>query len=384
MRILMLLSNPFTNDARVYNEAMSLIKAGHDVTVIAFDRNKRQPIIETWDGIQIYRIRSVFPQRYYLGTPVWNGYNPLSWQWQAYNKAMQLHKKHHFHVIHCHDFDTLVVGVRIKKKLRIPLVYDAHEMYSYMMERIFPHRIANIFIWLEKRLIADVDRIITVSETIERYLQGITNKPISVIMNCKMLQSLEYEPSNNADVFHIIYVGLLNEIRAISLLIDVVEKLDGIRCTIGGIGQPDYVKHLKERCNMIPNIDFIGIVPLDQVISLTKRADIIFCLFNPEDSNSAIGTPNKLFEAMICGRPIICTKGTYSGDFTEKEDVGLTIEYTEEALKQAIIKLRDDQVLKEKLGRNALKAAISKYNWQKQEKKLLEIYEHIDAPVQPG
>ena len=80
---------------------------------------------------------------------------------------------------------------------------------------------------------------------------------------------------------------------------------------------------------------------------------------------------------MVCGRPIICTKGTYSGEVTEREEVGLTVEYNKEALKQAIIRLRDDPELKERLGRNALRAAITEYNWQRQEEKLIELYKGV-------
>ena len=77
---------------------------------------------------------------------------------------------------------------------------------------------------------------------------------------------------------------------------------------------------------------------------------------------------------MVCGRPIICTKGTYSGELTEREETGLSVDYSKEALQEAIIRLRDDAALRERLGRNALRAAITKYNWPKQEEKLLEIY----------
>ena len=40
MNILMTLANPFTHDPRVYNEAKSLVKAGHKVTVLAWDKKK--------------------------------------------------------------------------------------------------------------------------------------------------------------------------------------------------------------------------------------------------------------------------------------------------------------------------------------------------------
>ena len=381
LNVLMLVCNPFTNDPRVYNEARSLTQAGHKVTVIAFDKDKLNPQSETRDGISIFRISPKVPQRYYLGTPPWNGFSPLSWQRQAYSQALLLHKEHHFSIIHCHDFDTLLTGVRLKRQLSRPLIYDAHEIYGYMMARHFPRRIANIFLWLEKNMIPNVDRIITVSEIVEKYFNRITNKSIAVIMNCKPLQNLEYERPDNRGIFCILYIGVLNEARSLSLLIDVVEKLDGVRCIIGGIGQPDYVRRLKERCDKVPNIDFIGEVPLAQVIPITKKADIIFCMFDPTDPNSAIGLPNKQFEAMVCGRPIICTKGTYSGSFTEKEDVGLAVEYSRKALREAIVQLRDDSKLRETLGKNALKVATTKYNWQNQETKLLELYENIDVVV---
>jgi len=118
-------------------------------------------------------------------------------------------------------------------------------------------------------------------------------------------------------------------------------------------------------------------VPLDEVIPMTMKADAVFCMFDPGDPMHLIGSPNKLFEAMACGRPIICTRGTHSGDLTEQEDVGLAVEYTEQALREAIISLRDDPALRERLGRNGLKAAITKYDWEREEAKLLALYREL-------
>ena len=114
---------------------------------------------------------------------------------------------------------------------------------------------------------------------------------------------------------------------------------------------------------------------------MTKKADAVFLMVSPEDLNNRMGLENKQFEAMVCGRPIICAKGTYSGEFTEKEEVGLTVERTTAAIREAVIKLRDDPELRERLGRNALNAAITKYNWQKQEETLLGIYKKIESSM---
>ena len=378
MNILMFVSNPFTNDPRVYAEAKSLVKASHEVTVIAWDKEKQNPPRQNWDGIEVVRSSTRLTLKYGFASWLWNGCNLLLWQRQAYRLALILHKERRFGVIHCHDLDTLAIGIRLKGKLRLPLIYDAHEIYGYMMARIFPLRVASIFLWLEKCLVRKVDRIINVHEAQNRYFSMITDRPISIIMNCKPLQSTEYQPLNNEN-FTLLYIGVLHRVRAIPMLVQAGKELPGVRCLIGGIGLPTYVQALKEACSKTSNVTFLGRIPFNEVIPMTMEADCVFFMVNPEDLNDRIALANKQFEAMVCGRPIICTKGTYSGEVTEQEEVGLAVEYSEQALKEAIISLRDNPDLRERLSRNALKAAITKYNWQKEEEKLLELYESLQG-----
>ena len=374
----MFVSNAFVSDPRVYSEGTSLLKAGHEVTVIAWDREKQSPLRQNWDGIEVVRLRTrLLPKRYRFGLALWVGLNLILWQRQAYRQALALNKETPLDVIHCHDLDTLAIGIRLKRKLGLSLIYDAHEIYGYMMTRTFPRRIANVFLWLEKRWIRRVDKIINVCEPQRRYFGSITDKPISVIMNCKPLQSLEYQPPDNQGDFTLLYIGSLHQGRAVPMLVQAVKELPGVRCLIGGVGQPGYVQAVKEECSKTSNVTFLGKVPFEEVIPMTMKADCVFLMVNPEDLNNRLGLGNKQFEAMVCGRPIICTKGTYSGEMTEQEEVGLAVEYTEQALKEAIIKLRDNPGLRERLGRNALKAAVTKYNWQKQEEKLIKLYKSL-------
>jgi len=380
MKILMFVTNPFTSDPRVYNEARALVKADFRVTVIAWDRDKQNPPSQTWDGIEIIRLRTrLLPQKHNFSSPLWVAPNMLLWQQQAFHQALKLHKEEPFDAIHCHDMDTLNIGVRLKKKLGLPLIYDAHEIYGYMMHRHFPHPIANLFLWWEKRLLPKVDRIINVGEAQKQYFTSITNKPIPLIRNCKPLQSLEYQPPDNHGDFTLLYIGGLAYQRGVMMLVHAAKDMAGVRCLIGGIGQQSYVAELEKECSKTSNVTFLGKVPFEEVIPMTKKVDCIFCMFDPTDLNNITGAPNKLFEAMVCGRPIICTKGTYSGEVTEQEKVGLSVEYTEAALKDAIIKLRDNPELREALGRNALNAAIRTYNWKRQETKLLELYQDVLA-----
>lgn len=383
MNVVMLLSNAFTHDSRVYAEAQSLLKAGYDVTVVALDREREHPAKDVLDGISIERVR---PLSTLKGnrlvrpfTLIWNGLNLLLSQWQMYRHALKLHKRENFSMIHCHDLDTLLAGVALKRRTRLPLIYDAHEIYGYMLARRLPYWIASRFLWLEKRLIRYVNHVISTDEMQKRYLDAITDKPITLVMNCKPLQLNHYRPPDN-EVFTVLYIGVLHKGRSIPLLIDAVEEIDGVRFIVGGVGSPEDVQAIADRCAAARNAQFIGKVPMHDVIPLTFKADVVALILNPNDLNNRDSLANKQFEAMVCGRPIICTKGTYSGELTEQEKVGLTVEHNKEALKKAIAVLRDDPGLREQLGRNALHAALTKYNWEKEEQALLEIYKIHTAP----
>jgi glycosyltransferase involved in cell wall biosynthesis len=379
MRILMLVASPIVTDPRVYNEAQALIKDGHHVTVIAWDREKQNPARQVWDGIDVRRLRIPLSPKYGLSVPPWHVFHLMAWQWQAYRRAVALNKETAFDAIHCHFLDTLPVGIMLKRKLGVPLIYDARDMYGYMMQASFPRWIADAVGRVEKLLISKSDIIIAVSEVMERCLKKITDRPVKIIMNCKPLQSEEYLVPGDRDKFTLLYIGTLHKARALEELIHAVGELSNVHCIIGGIGQADYVESIRLKCLKIPNISFVGKVAVDKVLPMTMEADVIFCMFDSVNPNNKIGMPNKLFEAMVCGRPIICTRGIYSGDFALQETIGLAVEYSEEALAQAIMELRDDPDLRERLGRNALNAAITKYNWQIEEKKLVGLYREIQG-----
>jgi len=377
MNVVMFLANPFTNDARVYNEARALVGAGHRVTMIAWDRERENTPREVLGGIDVVRLRSGLRLRYGFGSWLWNISSLLLWQWQAYRHALAMSKRMSLDVLHCHDLDTLAIGAWLKRKLGIPLVYDAHEIYGHMMARSAPRWIVGMLYRLEKHLVRRADRLINVAESQRGYFESISDRPITMIMNCKPLQSTEYRPPESGGEMTVLYIGGLWPSRMILGLVAAARDLAGVRCLIGGYGRPGDVQAIEEECGRTANVEFLGRVPLDEVIPMTMRTDIVFCMFDPTDPNNVTGSPNKLFESMVCGRPIICTRGTHSGDVTEQEGVGFAVEYSVEALREAIVKLRDDPGLRERLGRNALKAAINKYNWENEERKLVELYEGL-------
>jgi len=374
MNILMMLANSFTHDPRVYNEARSLIKAGHNVTVLGWDRKKANPPKDVKDGITVVRSYNTK----FMNLLPYDIFKLHLWWNKGYKDASELYKKNSFDIIHCHDFNTLPIGVKLKKKYGLPLIYDAHEIWGYMVEKDLPKWWADYYLKKEKRIIRYVDRVITVNEPLRKYYSKITHKPITIIMNCKQLQDTKYEPPNN-DKFTLLYLGGLDKSRFLLELVNVVKELPDVHCIIGGIGKPEYVKILKYKCSQVQNVNFIGKVPMEKVLPITKKADVVVCMLDPINKNSRVGLPNKVFEAAVCGRPLIITEGLYYEKIVvEKERYGLAIQHTKEGLRDAIIKLRDNPILCEELGRNALKVAIEEFNWIRQEEKLMKVYKDLE------
>ncbi len=376
MKILMLLTKLFRNDPRVYNEAKALVDAGHDVLVLDWarhDTDKKLPQQETIDGIMaVYihntRLINMLPGDVFR--------NPVWWR-TAYRKALELHKsgEFRFDAVHCHDLDTLQAGVWLKKKLGVKLVYDAHEIFGYMIEKDYPAAVSRAAFWMEKRLLSAVDCLITVNAACSDYFTELIGMGAILVDNCKTPEK-EYLPPTR-DQFTVIYIGVLSSARFFPQALDVVGHLDGVRMVIGAKREALY-DEVEEIAKRYPNIEFLGPVPGKEVLPITRECHCILCMFDPSDRLNRIGSPNKLFEAMATGRPIIVTKGTHAGDVAESEQCGLAIEYSAAGLAGALEMLRNDPALCERLGRNGLSAAKREYNWQAQANNLVKLYGELE------
>jgi len=374
MKILMILSKLFMTDLRVYNEAKALIDAGHHVTVLVWDRRKEYENEDKVNNIKIIRVHNTAFMKI-LPNDILR--NPLWWR-KAYKKAIKLYTEDfRFDVIHCHDLDTLKIGVKIKKKTGCKLIYDSHEIFGYMIEDDVPKFIVSYVFSLEKKLMQHVNHIITVNEPLLKYFKKITSKSITIVMNCKDITSKKYIPPKN-DIFTIIYIGTLSKRRLFPDLVHALGKIPNIKFNIAGKKEKiGFYQLIEQTSKSYKNVEFLGEIPFNEVIPRTFKSNIIVSVANPDSRKSKIETPNKLLEAMACGKPIICNKGTNAAELTERLNCGLVVDFNLDAISDAVVKLRDDPALCEKLGKNGLKAALKEYNWNAQKEKLLDVYNNL-------
>lgn len=367
-KVLMLLTNPFLPDPRVYKEAKSLIKAGYEVTIFAWDRECSFPETEILDGIRIMRF--AIPSSYGSLSMVFG----LRRFWRA---ALRAAKNEDFDVVHCHDLDTLPLGLKIAKRMNKKVVYDAHENYASMIEFDVPRPIYLLIRHYEKRLPRRANAVIAVS----RPVGDMLSCDYTVVMNARELEETDADmvkkcrEKTDGNGFTITYIGVLEPMRFLLEACDTVKDMDGVRLIIGGYGRLE--DDIKSCAYESKRIEFMGRVPYSDVLPCTAASDAVLCVFDPSNRNNLIGTPNKLFEGMMAGRPVLATKGTYSGDMVEKYRCGIAVDYTPESFREAVIYLKENPGVAEEMGKNGRKAAEEEFNWGIMEKRLIRLYKSL-------
>ncbi len=408
----MVLGNDFLYpylDDRVYREAETLKREGWEVCVVCWARtitnrtlNDLPPIAE-YKGINVFRIyQNISPVKSFL-------IKRIAQHLRGMRKMAKKIEETEPDVIHYNDFNTLFSIVFGGKKRGTKALYDSHEDYSLMIKSAVPPSFAKMASRLEKRAIKKhVDAFITVSQPIFDRLSilGVDNK--ALVMNCKdlrdydipkekiigarkgFIQSLGNKRSKHEkksgdvgvtdsdDKFILLYIGSLGEHRGLRELLKAYKSIDttNMILLIGGHGsiQDDIKMEMKDMDNAL----FLGEVKNEVIPLYTKACDAVVMMMNPEEKWHKIAMPNKLFEAMAAGVPIIASEGTLYGEVVKKEECGVVIPYGDiETLKKTIMELAANSVLRVKLGKNGLSTAKREFNWEKQSEKLMTVYNQL-------
>jgi len=363
-RVLMLLSNEYRPDVRVEKEARSLLRSGWDVTVLAWDRGHRRPIEGTQDGVRVRRVR----------TRAFSAKSGLALNYPLFIIALLRNsRKEGFSVVHAHDLDTLLAGALISKLRRVPLVYDAHEHYAEMVSQDLPRAIARAFDLVERALVRGADRIVAANQRIAEYLGEWSKVEPVVVMNCIEPPSIDGQrPAHKGIV--VFYGGSLEPLRFIEEAILAVQGQKDIVLRVAGEGS---LRGMVEDAGTSgDNVEYIGYVDHEMLLSEMADADAVIAMLDPSNINNRIGTPNRLFEAMAVGTPVLVSEGTLSGEIVERTGSGLTVQWSVAGFKEALERLTDP-ALRAELGENGRMAVEREYNWKAMESRLLALYDSL-------
>ncbi|UCE73721.1 MAG: glycosyltransferase family 4 protein [Methanomassiliicoccales archaeon] len=417
MRVTMVLGDDFLFpylDDRVFREAVTLKREGWEVSLVCWARTitnrslDHLPPVTEYKGIQVHRIyQNISPTKSMLIIRIIQHLKGM-------RKMAKKIKETKPDVIHYNDFNTLFSIVFGGKKGGPKILYDSHEDYPSMIKSAVPHTLAKIAARFERYIVKNhADAVITVSPPILKRLTKLGIKKSELILNCKDLKDYDIPRDriigarkkliHSADTkaseigisnahsgvddvdskFILLYIGSLGENRGLRELLAAVKSLDAkenVILVIGGHGSIQ--DELKAAMEDIENAFFIGEVSTHDVPLYTKACDCVFMMMNPKEEWHKIAMPNKLFEAMAAGKPIIASSGTLYAGVVKKEECGVVVPYGDiHRLIQIVMELVKNPELRNKLGENGLKAAERGYNWESQGKKLVGLYQRLGEEI---
>ena len=291
---------------------------------------------------------------------------------------------HNYDILVANDLDTLLPNFFISRLKRKPLVYDSHEYFTGVPE--IQKRPVVKWVWktIEKMIFPHLDHVITVSDSIaQQYELEYGIRPV-VVRNCSRSSegvagfSKAETGLNPEDFLLIMQGGGINVDRGGEELIEALSLVENVSLIIAGSG--DVLPELRKKVTDLKlsgRVNFVPKLPWHELMRFTRAADAGLSLDKDTNLNYRFSLPNKLFDYISAGIPVIAGNLQEVSAVINKYDCGLIIpEITPSAIADAINKLRNNRELLNKLKQNAVNAA-GELTWEKESHKVREFYEKV-------
>lgn len=371
----MLRSNPVAPDPRVEKEADALLKAGYLVDVFCWDRGSdhavEKVVKETGSGeYTLYRtgISAAFSAGFRKNL------KPLLKFQLAILKYLRANKRN-YSVLHACDFDTALAGFIGYSKRTCKFVYDIFDYYADAFS--VPSALKKIVVALDTFVIDHADAVLICSEKRREQLGKAAPKRLAVIHNSPSLYkgSRKESAEKKRDKFRIAYIGIFSDGRMIPELLDIVSRHEEYELYIAGFGKLEpLVKEYAEKCS---NIRFFRRTEYSQTLEIESGSDIMLAIYDPAVPNHRYAAPNKFYEALMLGKPLIMCSGTGFSDFVEEHETGVCIDYTEDSLEKGLGMIAAGYEKYAAKGEFEKEVFMKEYSWDKMAERLADLYSEL-------
>lgn len=363
-------------DTRIFHkQAKTLVQAGYDVTLIA--QHDTDEVVGGIKIIALPRPRNRFARIFGL-------------TWRAYRLAV----RERADVYHFHDPELLPVGVVLRLLTQKRVIYDVHEHYpnAIMSKDWLPlvvRRLVKIaFVFIEPLLVSRLNAVVYTTPLVgKRYARfkvksvRVENYPLLEMFEGVHLADLEKREKR------LVYLGGLTRIRGILELIEgfslLQERCPDLDLCLIGRPDPDFfgqeIERHCERLGVAEKVRVIPPVPYGSIKDYLARCFIGIVTYLPYPNHTSC-LPNKLFEYMACGLPVIASDFPLYREVIEGANCGKLVDPTKPVeIARAIEETLEDPKGWCEMSRNGYQAFRTKYNWTNETERLLAVYEELLA-----
>ena len=376
--VVLVRSNSVNPDPPVEKVANSLLGLDYKVTILGWDRNHDYECnleeVQMKNGACIvvrFGIKASF------GAGLKGNLIPLfRFQYKIYKWLTE--NISNYEIIHAFDFDTGYISSKIVKKYHKKLVYhildyyiDAHSINNKLLNNAI-HR-------NEDCVIAIADATIICTEERREQIKTSRPKRLYIIHNtpdCEAVISKEKLLKSNQDhKLRVVYVGILAPSRMLLELCDVISNNSKYELHIAGFGGLESA--INEYAHSSDNIFFYGKLPYNKTLALESQCDVMIAMYDPSVKNNRFSAPNKFYEALMLGKPIIMSQGTGHDKIICDNDIGEVAPFSKIGLMNALNNLYKKKDTYEKVKNTANCLYKNHYSWKIMNDRLAEIYKSI-------
>lgn len=370
-RIIITRSNPIEPDSRVEKEANSLIKAGYDVCLVAWERDEnfyKKDDLKQLADCKVRRIR--FGAKASYGAGMKNIIPFMRFQislfiWLIKNRRM-------YDICHFCDFDTAFIGSIACKFTKKKYVFDIFDYLSTEPRT----RKQKIIEKLENKTINGAIATIICTEQRKKQISKSNPRNLTVIHNSPAKNFFSLKETKIKGIrTKIAYVGILQEYRLIKEMIEVISSMPDVELHIGGFGKLE--DDLLAASSVYENIIYYGKLSYKDTLQLESQCDILTAMYDPKIGNHRYAAPNKFYEALFLGKPLIMVKGTGMSNIVSEENIGVLIDYSKDGFKDGIETLIGLKSQWKIMGKKMQRVYLQKYSWDEMERRLRKLYFEI-------
>ena len=283
---------------------------------------------------------------------------------------------------HSHDLNTLYIGHVCKRRSAgSKLVYDSHELATERNRMGYWWK--KWATWNERRWIRSADALIVASpfwiEEIEQKTGYLPPLSATVINAPERLDieplDLRAELGIEASRPMLLYQGSIQENRGIEPAIEAITMLDDAVLVVIGYGYHRLaLENMVARRSLSDRVRFFGPIPNYELLRYSASADIGMCNIVNSSLSYYTSLPNKLFEYIMAGIPVIGSDSPGIGRIVQETGIGEVADPVDPAALAAAAKT----ILANPAPyREATRDAAARYHWGVEKKRLLELYERL-------
>lgn len=375
---------------RSYWLAQELIKNGHQVTMITADpQAKQKKEVIMVDGIKVIYLKEAYSQDMSIATRL-KAF--LGFVWKSITEARK-HKNIDLVIATSTPLTVGITALYMKWFKKIPYIFEVRDLWPEVPIQMGAFKsplIVKPTRWFEKTIYKNAKHVIALSPGMQDgVIKYIPKEKASMIPNMAKMDEFWPRDKNynlieqlrlKKDSFKIVHFGSLGLANGAHTIIEsakLMRDIEDVEFLFVGGGATEKDLFEEVRKNELFNVKFLGKFPMRGVSEIVNFCDVSMVSFL-DLPILYTNSPNKLFDSLSAGKPIIVNSAGWTKDMVEEHQCGYYVNPNKpQELVDKILFLRENPDIVKEMGINSRKLAETKYDKSILSKEFVEVIEKL-------